>query len=119
MEEIRGNPQNRTDWRVRTVSYRKQVGVVHRKESMHCSCCEVQPRGSYNQSAASRMLTLRSSSLLPAWVRSHLRHLVGCIVSRSALGLEGDHTSLECRSEQHTLFTTCFGSCSQDSLNSH
>lgn len=96
MEEIRGNPQNRADWWVRTVSCRKQVGVVHGKESMHCSWCEVQPRTSHNQNAASSMLTLRSSSLLPAWVRSHLRHLVGCIVSGSALGLEGEQTSSEC-----------------------
>lgn len=34
MEEMRGNPQNRTDLQVRTVNYRKQAGVVYTKESM-------------------------------------------------------------------------------------
>jgi len=90
MEEMRGNPQNRTDWQVRTVSYRKQVGVVHGKESMHRFCWEVQPRGSYNQNTAASLLTLRPSPLLPAWVGSHLRHLIWCIVSGSALSLKTD-----------------------------
>lgn len=99
MEEMRGNPQNRTDWQVRTVSYRKQVGVVHGKESMHCSCWKVEPKGSYNQNVVSSMPTLRSSPLLPAWVGSHLCHLIGCIVSGSALSLQKDQTSSEATSK--------------------
>ena len=99
MEETRGNPQNRTDWQVRTVSYRKQAGVMHGKESMRCCSWKVQPKGSCNQNIVSSMLTLRSSPLLPAWVGSHLRHLIGCIVSGSALSLKKDQTSSEATSK--------------------
>lgn len=63
---------------------------------------------SYNQNTDSKMLTLRSSSLLPAWVGSHLRHLIWCIVSGSALSLKKDQTSSEATSKQINIVYTMF-----------
>lgn len=62
-------------------------GSVHQGEHAHCSCWKAQPKRPYSQKCS---LTLRSSSLLPAWVGSHLCHLIGCIISGPALSLKKD-----------------------------